>query len=270
MPELPEVETSRRGIAPFIEQQTVAEVIIRQAKLRWPIPDTIYQLEQQTIDSVARRGKYLLLQSKLGTAILHLGMSGRLHILKPDTPAGKHDHVDICFANDVCLRLTDPRRFGALLWTNKDPMMHPLLNKLGPEPLSDVFEGDYLYQRGHKLKRAIKQVIMDSHIVVGVGNIYACESLFLAGIHPSRIANRISKARYQRLAAAIKAVLTTAIAMGGTTLRDFLNHEAKPGYFKQELQVYGREGLKCYHCQTELLNLRLQGRATVYCPKCQR
>lgn len=270
MPELPEVETSRRGILPHIKGQVISSVIIRKATLRWPIPAELsHYLAKQRILDVTRRGKYLLLHTRKGYAILHLGMSGRLRILPSEQPAQKHDHVDICFTHGLCLRFTDPRRFGALLWTN-DPNNHPLLAELGVEPLTKQFTADYLFQLSRKRSLTIKQFIMDSHIVVGVGNIYANEALFSAGIHPKRAAGRITLQRYQQLVIAIKAILKQAIQRGGTTLRDFQNSAGKPGYFQQQLQIYGRQGQACLQCKDILREIRLSQRSSVYCPTCQR
>ena len=271
MPELPEVETTRSGIAPHITGQTVAKVIVRQPRLRWPVPARIKSaLPGHSIVEVQRRGKYLLLQTTAGCVIIHLGMSGSLRLLPADQPAMAHDHVDIVFSNGQALRLRDPRRFGAVLWTTQSPYQHSLLRSLGPEPLSEEFTADYLFQRSRKRKIAIKALIMDSKIVVGVGNIYASESLFLAGIRPTTAAGRISRARYALLVEAIKTILARAIASGGTTLRDFINGEGKPGYFKQQLHVYGRAGEDCLQCGTPIKHLQQGQRATYYCAQCQR
>ncbi len=271
MPELPEVETSLRGIEPYIKGQRVSDVVIRQAKLRWPISrDLAKQLKGQTIENLQRRGKYILLFSTTGTVIIHLGMSGSLRILDTHIDAGKHDHIDIQFANGKLLRLRDPRRFGAVLWTRKDPLKHKLLKHLGPEPLSDEFNVDYLYEAGRHRKVAIKTLIMNSQIVVGVGNIYASESLFLAGINPQRSASRISRTRYALLVTAIKKILTDAIRQGGTTLRDFTQQDGKPGYFQQTLSVYGRSGESCKTCGASIKQITQTQRSTFYCPVCQR
>ncbi|MFP2769127.1 bifunctional DNA-formamidopyrimidine glycosylase/DNA-(apurinic or apyrimidinic site) lyase [Oceanisphaera sp. KMM 10153] len=269
MPELPEVEVSRQGITPFMLGETVMRVVVRNASLRWPIPAEIQELVGLTIVGIRRRAKYLLLDTDWGTAILHLGMSGNLRVLPHGTPAGKHDHVDIELGNGKLLRLNDPRRFGCLLWTREAAEQHPLLARLGPEPLTDAFDGDYLYRRSRKRKTAIKQFIMDNHVVVGVGNIYANESLFTAGIHPRRAAGEIDHARYLLLVAEIKSVLARAIGQGGTTLKDFTGSDGKPGYFVQELQVYGKAGQPCTSCGAELREIRMGGRSTVFCPLCQ-
>lgn len=271
MPELPEVETTCRGIAPHIKGRCIADVVVRQSKLRWAVPRGLKQkLAARRIDSVGRRAKYLLLGFDNGTLILHLGMSGSLRIVDATSEAGKHDHVDIVLDNGKALRLTDPRRFGAVLWTNAAPSEHELLAPLGPEPLSDAFDGDYLFQRSRGRKNSIKQFIMDGKIVVGVGNIYASESLYLAGINPKRAAGRVSRERYLKLANAIKQVLADAIEQGGTTLRDFVGGDGKPGYFAQKLNVYGKEGESCPACGTVIRQIVLGQRSTYYCPHCQR
>ena len=249
MPELPEVETSRRGIAPWVENQQVCEVIIRDRRLRWPVPIEIdQQLPGQEILSVRRRAKYLLFETAVGSAMLHLGMSGSVRIIDSDEPAAKHDHVDIRFSSGKALRFRDPRRFGSLLWTT-NPDEHELLRNLGPEPLSREFDGDYLWQKSRGRRVSIKQFIMNAAIVVGVGNIYASEALFMARIHPRRAAGKISADRMTRLSDAIKSVLELAIEAGGTTLRDFHGGDGEPGYFRQQLEVYGREGLPCADCK---------------------
>ena len=270
MPELPEVETTRCGILSSVKGQRVISVAVRQRQLRYPVPLRLkHELIGQVFDDVGRRGKYLLLACDAGTVIIHLGMSGSLRIVASGTIAGKHDHVDICLANDVCLRLRDPRRFGLVLWTRRDPLQHRLLCHLGPEPLAIDFDADYLFRRSRGRRQAIKQFIMDSHCVVGVGNIYASEALFMAGIHPARAAGRIALARYHTLVTAIKQVLQLAIARGGTTLRDFYYGDEQPGYFAQSLQVYGREGLPCLVCTTVIRQRRIGQRASYYCPACQ-
>jgi formamidopyrimidine-DNA glycosylase len=270
MPELPEVETTGRGIAPWVEGQCVTAVQVRHAGLRWPVPPELARtLPGQRIRSVTRRGKYLLLQTDAGHVLIHLGMSGSLRIVEAATEVKKHDHVDICLASGKVLRFHDPRRFGCILWLTQDPQQHPLLAELGPEPLSEAFDADYLFARSRKRSAPVKQFIMDSHVVVGVGNIYANEALFLAGILPSRKAGSISKARYVRLVAAIRQVLADAIRSGGTTLRDFVGGDGKPGYFKQSLHVYGRGGENCRRCAAQLTEIRQGQRATVYCARCQ-
>jgi len=244
---------------------------IRERRLRYPVPPRLgRELTGEVITDIGRRGKYLLLNCDSGTVIIHLGMSGSLRIVPVGTAAARHDHVDICLDNDVCLRLRDPRRFGLLLWTRRPPLQHRLLRDLGPEPFADVFDGDYLYQRSRNRRQAVKAFIMDSHCVVGVGNIYASEALFSAAIHPARSAGRIALARYQQLAAAIKQVLQQAITKGGTTLRDFYYGNNQPGYFANNLRVYGREGSPCLLCSTPIRQLQIGQRTSYYCPACQR
>ena len=269
MPELPEVETTCRGIAPHITGKRVTRVIVRNPNLRWPVSGRLVKdLSGQTINAVSRRAKYLLLQTDAGTAILHLGMSGSLCLVKSTAAVGKHDHVDIVFGK-TALRLTDPRRFGSLHWTRRPPGQHRLISPLGPEPLADTFTGDYLYEASRNRKVAIKQFIMNSHIVVGIGNIYASEALYMAGIHPQRAAGKISRKKSWLLAEVIKEVLNDSIAQGGTTLRDFVNGDGKPGYFKQQLNVYGKAGEPCISCQVTIREIRQGQRSTFYCPKCQ-
>lgn len=271
MPELPEVETTRRGIEPHIATRTITAVKVRDARLRWPVPpDLADSLVGRQIVSVARRGKYLLLDCDGGHLIVHLGMSGSLRVVEAGLPADTHDHVDIVFDHGRALRLRDPRRFGAVLWTTEPPGDHPLLAAMGPEPLGEAFTADYLYQRSRGRKAGVKQFIMDGQVVVGVGNIYANEALFRSGIRPGRAAGRISRARYQLLWQAIRDILAGAIAHGGTTLRDFVDGSGKPGYFRQQLQVYGRGGEDCTTCGTVLVETRQGQRSTVYCPVCQR
>lgn len=270
MPELPEVETTRRGIIKHIKNQPVTAIKVRQPKLRWPVtPGLLRDLPGQKVKDVQRRGKYLLLMTDIGTVLMHLGMSGSLRIVKAGTAASKHDHVDITFAGHTMLRFTDPRRFGCILWHQGALNQHPLLRDLGPEPLTDGFNSDYLYKISRQRKIAIKAFIMDSHVVVGVGNIYANEALFLAGIRPGIGAGNISRPRYRKLNECIKQVLKQAIGEGGTSLRDFTNSDGKPGYFKQSLLVYGRGGEACTVCSSTLKEIRLAGRSTVYCSQCQ-
>jgi formamidopyrimidine-DNA glycosylase len=271
MPELPEVETTRRGIIPHILHQNATDIVIRQWKLRWPITNNIRDLIKNTrLNQIERRGKYLLLNFDQGTALIHLGMSGSIRILKGDRSPGKHDHFDIIFGNGKYLRYNDPRKFGAFLWAGKEPLNHKLLERQGVEPLDDGFNADYIYKASRKRTIAIKQFIMDAHLVVGVGNIYANEALFLAGIHPGRQAKRISFLRYQRLVSIVKEVLSKAIEKGGTTLNDFNQVDGKPGYFAQSLNVYGKAGEQCLKCQKILVEIRQSGRSTVYCKSCQR
>lgn len=270
MPELPEVETSRRGIAPHIERRTVKRVIVRDTRLRWPVPNDLAQrLEGEKLLSVGRRGKYLLLQFKRGHLLMHLGMSGNVRIVSSKEGVVKHDHVDIVFTGDKILRLNDPRRFGAVLWASGEVSEHELICHLGPEPLSEDFTLEGLYKRSRKRKQAVKAFIMDSRVVVGVGNIYANEALFKAGIRPSKAAGLISKTAYERLFDEVREVLSRAIEQGGTTLKDFVGGDGKPGYFKQELLVYGRGGKPCTVCKKPLKEIRLGQRSTVYCTSCQ-
>ncbi len=272
MPELPEVETTRAGIASHLLGQTVARVIIRQPQLRLPIsPELLTALAGQSIKTVERRAKYLLIGTPSGTLLLHLGMSGRLRIVLPDAEQvpGRHDHLDLILANGKILRLTDPRRFGLALWLSEDPLTHPWLRSLGPEPLSDDFHGDYLYQQVLQRTTAIKPLIMNGHIVVGVGNIYANEALFRSAIHPKRLACTISLADCRILVVAIQQVLQAAIAQGGTTLRDFQNSDGRPGYFQVALQVYGKAGEPCSQCGQLIQQQRLAQRATFFCNNCQ-
>ena len=270
MPELPEVETTRRGIEAHILGNTISRVVVRNASLRWPVPRNLSKaLAGMKVESLARRGKYLLLGFSSGSVIIHLGMSGSLRIVDCDTARHKHDHVEFVFQNNKCLRLRDPRRFGAVLYTSKDPLQHKLLAKLGPEPLQRDFSGQHLYTRSRGRKVAVKLFIMNSSIVVGVGNIYANEALFLAGIHPKRVAGRLSAERYDRLAQAIKKVLRAAIKSGGTTLRDFTAEDGRPGYFQQKLNVYGKAGEPCPGCGTPIKHITLGQRATYFCPHCQ-
>ena len=270
MPELPEVETSRRGLAPWMEGSKIRTVVVRDRRLRWPVPDDIETiLAGQTIHSVRRRAKYLLFETDTGTAMLHLGMSGSVRIINQDEPAAKHDHIDIQLVSGKAMRFRDPRRFGSFLWSeNTDD--HPLIRGLGPEPLGDEFDGDYLWQAARGRRVAVKQLIMNAAVVVGVGNIYASESLFEARIHPKRRSDRIAKKRMHLLAEAIKNVLGRAIKAGGTTLQDFHGSDGEPGYFQQSLDVYGRGGKACHRCSTPLSVVVLGQRSTFYCKSCQR
>lgn len=270
MPELPEVETTCRGITPHIVGQTIKQVIIRQPQLRWPVPETLNKvLCGLKIRSVSRRAKYLLFTTDAGTMLIHLGMSGSLRIMSAGQASGKHDHVDFIFNNETVLRFNDTRRFGAILWTDTPVENHPLLKDLGPEPLFAEFNGELLYQRANNRKIPVKSFIMDSHIVVGIGNIYANEALFMAGILPSRQAGSISLSRYEKLADCIRIILRHAILQGGTTLKDFVNEAGKPGYFQQQLCVYGRANLPCINCLQPLTEIRMANRTTVFCKTCQ-
>jgi len=271
MPELPEVETTRRGIEPHILGTRIQQLIVRQRRLRWPVPASLAsQLQQATITAVRRRAKYLLIGTDAGTLIIHLGMSGSLRVVDAAALPGPHDHVDLVVSTGKRLRYTDPRRFGAWLWTRGEPTRHALLRNLGPEPLGDAFDGQYLYRRSRGRRVAVKAMLMDSHIIAGVGNIYANEALFLAGIHPARSAGRISEQRYRTLAQAVREVLARAIREGGTTLRDFVSGDGRPGYFQQALQVYARTGQPCRNCATPIREIRTGQRSTFFCPRCQR
>jgi formamidopyrimidine-DNA glycosylase len=294
MPELPEVETTRRGLAPHVEGRRVAGVTLRRPDLRWPIPaEVAAQLPGQRITAVRRRAKYLLFDTDAGSALLHLGMSGSLRVLPAGTPPRAHDHVDIAFDAQGrkpgrILRFNDPRRFGCLLWQPPGEL-HPLLRGLGPEPLPDAdatgfdgtafdaaafngpaFSGHYLFALSRGRKAPVKTFLMDQRVVVGVGNIYAAEALFAAGISPLRAAGRVSRERYQRLADAVQRILAHAIARGGTTLRDFIAPDGAPGYFEQELSAYGRGGAPCPNCGRPLKQAMIGQRATVWCGHCQR
>lgn len=270
MPELPEVETTLRGISPHIAKRVVTQVIIRRANLRWPIPQELPGLlTGQPLLAISRRGKYLLFEFDEGHALIHLGMSGSLRIVDAKSPANPHDHFDWVFG-DIALRYHDPRRFGCLLWIAGTPAEHSLLSQLGPEPLTDQFTAEYLYQRSRKRSQPVKQFIMDSHTVVGVGNIYANEALFMARIKPLRKAGALSRTHCEDLVRLIKFVLKRSIDQGGTTLRDFVGGDGKPGYFQQQLLVYGRGGEPCGQCGRALKEIRMGDRTTVYCVDCQK
>lgn len=270
MPELPEVETILNGIKPHLVQQKIKQIKIYHPRLRWDIPQEIVTLlKNKKLETLTRRGKYLLLNFSNGTLIIHLGMSGRLAILENPPTAKKHEHVDFYFSNEICLRYTDPRRFGAILWAGKTPENHPLLKIIGPEPLDADFDAKYLFERSRKKSVGIKIFIMNSKIVSGVGNIYAAESLFAAKIHPLKAAGKLTPEESKDLVVAIKKVLKHAIKQGGTTLKDYKRSDGTPGYFRIELKVYGRAGEPCLRCGTTLKSLRIAGRSTVFCPKCQ-
>ena len=271
MPELPEVETTRRGIVPYITGQTVARVVVRNPHLRWPVPQRLgIELGGQVIESVGRRAKYLLLGTANGTLLLHLGMSGSLRIIDADVSPGKHDHIDIIFTDRRALRFTDPRRFGSLHWTRRPPEQHRLLRNLGPEPFGEAFTGEYLHKLSRGRKVAIKPFLMNSRHVVGIGNIYACEALYMAGIYPKRAAGRISRKKYDLLVEVIREVLNDSIDQGGTTLRDFVNGHGEPGYFKLHLNVYGKGGEPCISCRAPIREIRQGQRSTFFCPVCQQ
>jgi len=270
LPELPEVETTLRGIEPALKDQVIEQVRVRNASLRWPVTAAVQQACGQRVLQLSRRAKYLLIELENGGLMCHLGMSGSLRICRDGDPHKKHDHFDLVLGSGDCIRFHDPRRFGALLWWNPPVAEHKLLRDLGPEPLSADFDGVYLLKRSRKLKLPVKNFIMNGKIVVGVGNIYASEALFMAGIHPNRAAGRIALARYQGLASMIKDVLQHAIRRGGTTLRDFHSSSGEPGYFAQELLVYDREGKACFQCQAKIRRKVIGQRSSYYCPRCQR
>lgn len=274
MPELPEVETTRRGIAPYLQGQEITEVRVRQPRLRVPVPDDLVErLVGARIGELTRRAKYLQipLDAPAGTATLlwHLGMSGSLRIAQVGDLPKKHDHVDVVTQSGHVLRYHDPRRFGFVDWQQGDGSADKRLAHLGPEPLDDAFNGRWLYRLSRNKRVAVKPFLMDNRVVVGAGNIYAAEALFMAGIDPRRAAGRISLARYEALAAAVKEVLAAAIIQGGTTLRDFVSGQGEPGYFAQQLNVYGRHGQPCMRCGGELRRMTLGQRASVFCPGCQ-
>lgn len=270
MPELPEVETTLRGILPHVEKQTILKVIVRERRFRLAVPANMSQiLLGKMIIKVERRAKYLLFKMQEGAIIIHLGMSGHLRILTNDTPPLKHDHIDIVFQNKKILRFTDPRRFGAFIWVEGDPRNHSLLKNLGVEPLTRSFTGQYLWQHAHHRTVSIKSLLMDNKIVTGIGNIYAAEALFKAGIHPSAPINSLSIEHLEKLVKSIKQILRLAIKRGGTTLKDFINSDGKPGYFSNELKVYGRAGLPCVRCHTILQMMKMGQRSTVFCKRCQ-
>ncbi len=271
MPELPEVETTRRGIEPHLQGRTIVRTLVRQPRLRWPVPaDLAQRLTGHQVASVGRRAKYLQIRlaDHDGCLLVHLGMSGSLRLVEADQPAGRHDHVELWLDSGQILRYTDPRRFGAWLWSN-GLRTHPLLARLGPEPLEADFHGEHLYQRSRGRSLAVKPFIMDNQVVVGVGNIYASEALFAAGIDPRRPAGRLTLDECQRLATEIRVVLDRAILQGGTTLRDFVGGDGQPGYFSQQLLVYGRAGEACSRCGQPLQDVRLGQRASVFCGHCQ-
>lgn len=275
MPELPEVEVTRNGIAPYLEQRRIAAITVRNRKLRWPVPECLdVVLPGQQIQAITRRGKYLLFTVDTGTLIIHLGMSGSLRILTrynhPVAAApGGHDHFDLITEDRIVMRMRDPRRFGAVLWHEGDISQHRLLSHLGPEPLSENFNAEGLYKYSRGKKSGIKTMLMDNHVVVGVGNIYANEALFQAGIHPSTAIGRIGLRRYDKLVREVRTVLQQAIQAGGSSLRDFAHADGNPGYFQQHYHVYGRAGLLCRNCNTTIKQIRQNQRSSFYCPGCQ-
>lgn len=270
MPELPEVETTRRGLEPHLKNRRIAQIVIRDHRLRWPVAS---ELEKQatgsTVHSIGRRGKYLLIECDNGWIVMHLGMSGRLRVLPRAIPASKHDHFDLVLSSGAVVRFTDPRRFGALLWTREDPAQHPLLRKLAPEPLDSTFDARWLHARTRGRETPIKLAIMNNEIVTGVGNIYANEALFRAGISPKAAAGRLSLQRCEKLVGAIKETLMDAIAAGGSSLRDFFSTDGAPGYFQQNYMVYARQGEPCRVCSAPIRGIRLGQRSTFYCTHCQ-
>lgn len=270
MPELPEVETTRRGLSPLTAGGRIQSITVRQPKLRWPVPQAVMNLHDQPVLAIERRAKWLIWRLARGSLLWHLGMSGSFRGWLEAPKPGPHDHIDVQIAQGHLIRYTDPRRFGALLWTEADPLNHPRLAGLGPEPFDETLDGDYLWRLSRGRRAPVKSFIMDGRIVVGVGNIYACESLFLAGIHPGRAAGRIGRQRYQRLAEAIRRILAQAIEVGGTSLRDFTVGDGTPGYFGQSLQVYGRENLPCPNCERPIKRTVLGQRSTFFCSRCQR
>jgi len=268
VPELPEVETSLRGIGPFLDGYDIESIVVRNGALRWPVPENVSQLKHQLVHAVSRRGKYIIIHFEKGAILIHLGMSGNLRVVEPDVALQKHDHVDFIVSSGKVIRFNDPRRFGCVLWAD-DWQAHKLIQSLGPEPLSELFTGKYLHAKAKGKKIAIKLLVMNAKLVVGVGNIYANEALFLAGIHPSRAASNISLKRMTVLVERIKQVLNAAIEQGGTTLKDFLGSDGKPGYFKQQLHVYGRAGEACKQCGAMLQEIRQNKRSSVFCSQCQ-
>ncbi|HFQ5429084.1 TPA: bifunctional DNA-formamidopyrimidine glycosylase/DNA-(apurinic or apyrimidinic site) lyase [Vibrio vulnificus] len=268
MPELPEVEVSRMGITPHLLNQTIQSLIFRTPKLRWVIPSELKKLQGQVIRHIGRRAKYLIIETDVGSAIVHLGMSGSLRVLDAGFPAGKHDHVDLKLSNGKVLRYNDPRRFGAWLYAAPGED-HDVLGNIGPEPLTNAFDGQYMFEKAQGKRVAVKQFIMDNKIVVGVGNIYASESLFRSRILPTRATMSLSAEEWQRLVSHIKQTLQTAIEQGGTTLKDFSQADGKPGYFAQELQVYGKAGEPCPECGEAIQEQKIGQRNTFYCSYCQ-
>ena len=271
MPELPEVETTRRGVEPQVAGRRINALRVYDTRLRWPVPGNLSRhLVGRTVDRVDRRSKYLLFRLGADTLLIHLGMTGSLRVFKQLPPRRPHDHVDLAFDGGVHLRYNDPRRFGAILWLPGGDPLHPLLARLGPEPFDPAFDAHYFWQETRRRTAAIKLALMDNHLVVGVGNIYANEALFRAGIRPTVAAHRLSRPRLARLVEVVRAVLAEAIAKGGSTLRDYVDASGEPGYFQLDYFVYGREGAPCRVCSTPIRHKRLGGRASFYCPRCQR
>jgi formamidopyrimidine-DNA glycosylase len=271
MPELPEVETTRRGLEPLLTGRTILSAGVHNRALRWPVPAGLSRLSAgQVVHAVRRRSKYLLIDCTAGTLIIHLGMTGHLRVVPVAEPLRKHDHVELRLDDGRALRFNDSRRFGAFLWSNEDPLSHPLLKGLGPEPFAEEFEAGYLARRAKGRVVAVKPFLMDAKTVVGVGNIYASEALFRAGIDPRRAAGKVSRSAYLRLVNAVREVLSEAIDAGGTTIRDFANSDGEPGYFSISLRVYGRAGEPCVACSTPIRQVRLGQRSTYFCTKCQK
>ena len=269
MPELPEVETTLRGIAPHLAGRQIRAIEVRDPRLRWPVPASVQRAVNRPVLGLRRRAKYILIDFDDGSLMLHLGMSGSVRVLEPGTPPGLHDHVDLV-TDDALVRFNDPRRFGSLLWVDAPVERHALLAGLGPEPLESQFDGDHLWRLSQGRRLAVKSFVMDGHVVVGVGNIYASEALFMAGVHPTRPAGRVSRGRYQGLAEAIRDVLGRAVREGGTTLRDFSDTDGTPGYFARNLLVYGRAGQPCFQCGAEVRQKVIGQRSSFYCVRCQR
>jgi formamidopyrimidine-DNA glycosylase len=271
MPELPEVETTRRGLAPLLTGRTVTGVRVHNRSLRWPVPHGLSRtLTGRTIQAIGRRSKYLLIDCGTGTLLVHLGMTGHLRVVPADEPRKKHDHVELLLDDGRALRFNDSRRFGAILWSKGDPFAHPLLKDLGPEPFDAAFTSACLVARAEGRKVAVKPFLMDAHTVVGVGNIYASEALFRAGIDPRRPAGKVSRAAYTRLVKSVREVLLEAIEAGGTTIRDFMSSDGEPGYFRISLKVYGRGGEGCVGCGAPIQLVRLGQRSTYFCARCQK
>lgn len=269
MPELPEVETAKNGISPYLDGFIIEKIIVRQPQLRWPVSPELSHISQLKVTALSRRAKYLIIHTEKGFIIGHLGMSGSVRIVTADDPIEKHDHLDIVINNGKIMRYNDPRRFGAWLWTEDLEEFHLFL-KLGPEPLSEAFNTDYLFKKSRKKLIALKAFLMDNAVVVGVGNIYATEVLFKCGLHPEKQAGKITKTQAELLTEMIKTELTRAIQQGGTTLKDFLQPDGKPGYFAQELQIYGKKGQDCPKCGKKIESLMIGQRNSFFCSKCQK
>jgi len=271
LPELPEVETTRRGLTPYARKRRIAALAVYEPRLRWPVPRSLpARVAGQRITRVGRRAKYLLLELESGTLLVHLGMSGNLRAVPADTPRLTHDHFDLVLDSGLALRFNDPRRFGSLIYTAGDPARHPLLARLAPEPFARAFDADYLWRISRRRRVALKQLVMNSQLVVGVGNIYASEALFRARLRPQRQARSLTRAEAARLVKSVRAVLAQAIRAGGTTLRDYLGADGSPGYFRQRLYVYERGGRPCRRCRTPIRAISQGQRSTYYCPSCQQ